>query len=502
MATQTGTLKAGNQLVIDSQGASVDYDVSVTGYAVDFKRIQQENTLSLGPHKVDCTYSVTVNSGSPSIYKVQPNGQREYTAATLPDPATLAPGTTVFVDGVVMQTTGVSLQTLIKEYLFRSVNTRVLSGTLTNPANGASGWTNAWTVAVEHKFSRARILVANANTGSSVTLGPFCAAATTAVTDLASARNNSATPVPILFSGATTVTIPACSASANPNYVWSDWVNVESLLRTDGMLHPWITIRGFIPIATTVYTAVGDHTQTWNSTLDGRGSYSMAQQGNLVSSNYSSFAGSQNFGTNILLGVQTSSETGCMQIGAFGDSIFATTDKGASGWVPKLTDALSGIFGIPVSSSNFGWNGQTTAQYYARWASQADNLKMSLAIFETYSTNNGASIAAVTEAKGFVAAFLDDCATKRILPVLWMPLVSSAWTFAQKQLIEDYRNEIRAYKNTPVIDCASILIDPVTLDYKPGVSDDGVHPNQTGLNMVYEHINASVTQALFGSRMI
>lgn len=99
MATQTGTLKAGYQLVIDSQGASVDYDVSVTGYAVDFKRIQQKNTLSLGPHKVDCTYSVTVNSGSPSIYKVQPNGQREYTAETLPDPNHSSVGDSFYSDG-------------------------------------------------------------------------------------------------------------------------------------------------------------------------------------------------------------------------------------------------------------------------------------------------------------------------------------------------------------------------------------------------------------------
>lgn len=99
MATKTGTLKAGYQLVMDSQGASVDYDVSVTGYAVDFKRIQHKNTLSLGPYKVDCSYSVTVNSGSPSVYKVQPNGQREYTADTLPDPAMLGAGLHVIVDG-------------------------------------------------------------------------------------------------------------------------------------------------------------------------------------------------------------------------------------------------------------------------------------------------------------------------------------------------------------------------------------------------------------------
>lgn len=100
MATQTGTLKAGYQLVIDSQGATVDYDVSVTGYAVDFKRIQQKNTLSLGPYKVDCSYSVAVNYGSPVIYKVQPNGLREYTADTLP--ASVPVGTSVVVDAVSM----------------------------------------------------------------------------------------------------------------------------------------------------------------------------------------------------------------------------------------------------------------------------------------------------------------------------------------------------------------------------------------------------------------
>ena len=99
MPTQTGTLKAGYQLVIDSQGSQVDYDVSVTGYAVDFKRVQQKNTLSLGPYKVDCSYSVTVNSGSTVIYKVQPNGQREYISTALPDPAYFDIGTVISVDG-------------------------------------------------------------------------------------------------------------------------------------------------------------------------------------------------------------------------------------------------------------------------------------------------------------------------------------------------------------------------------------------------------------------
>lgn len=106
MPTQTGTLKAGYQLVIDSLGSPVDYDVSVSGYAVDFKRIQQKNALSLGPYKVDCSYSITINSGSPSIYKVQPNGRREYTASALPDPSSADYGNHYFVGNDIAVSSG------------------------------------------------------------------------------------------------------------------------------------------------------------------------------------------------------------------------------------------------------------------------------------------------------------------------------------------------------------------------------------------------------------
>ena len=99
MATQTGTLRAGYQLVIDSQGASVDYDVSVAGYAVDFKRIQQKNTLALGPYKVDCTYSVTANSGAPSIYKTKEGAAIEYAAGSAPSPGLFNLGDIAVISG-------------------------------------------------------------------------------------------------------------------------------------------------------------------------------------------------------------------------------------------------------------------------------------------------------------------------------------------------------------------------------------------------------------------
>lgn len=100
MPTQTGTIKAGNQLVIDSQGSPVNYDVSVTGDSFGFARIQQQNALSIGPYKSDCEYSVTINSGSPAVYIGNQNGQREYPAESAPSVDSLNAGDSVVIDGV------------------------------------------------------------------------------------------------------------------------------------------------------------------------------------------------------------------------------------------------------------------------------------------------------------------------------------------------------------------------------------------------------------------
>ena len=107
MPTQTGTLKAGYQLVIDiaNGDASATFDYSVSGATVRDNGKAWKSDRVVGPFAEDVNFTVTY-TGSPSIYKVQPNGQREYTAETLPDPATLAPGATVVVDGVQIESSG------------------------------------------------------------------------------------------------------------------------------------------------------------------------------------------------------------------------------------------------------------------------------------------------------------------------------------------------------------------------------------------------------------
>lgn len=107
MATQSGTLKAGYQLYIDILNGDNDtiFDYSAVGSTVKINERQWKSDRVIGPFQEDVTFTVTY-TGSPSIYKVQPNGKREYTTDTLPDPATLGAWDVVTVDGNLLLSDG------------------------------------------------------------------------------------------------------------------------------------------------------------------------------------------------------------------------------------------------------------------------------------------------------------------------------------------------------------------------------------------------------------
>ena len=100
MATQSGTLKAGYQLYIDiaNGDSSTVFDYTVTGASVRDNGKAWKSDRVIGPFTEDVSFTVTY-TGSPSIYRVQPGGQREYTTETLPDPTALVAGETVVLTG-------------------------------------------------------------------------------------------------------------------------------------------------------------------------------------------------------------------------------------------------------------------------------------------------------------------------------------------------------------------------------------------------------------------
>ena len=100
MATQSGTLKAGYQLYIDiaNGDSSTVFDYTVTGASVRDNGKAWKSDRVIGPFTEDVSFSVTY-TGSPSIYKIQPNGQREYMSTALPSPSLFDVGTVISVDG-------------------------------------------------------------------------------------------------------------------------------------------------------------------------------------------------------------------------------------------------------------------------------------------------------------------------------------------------------------------------------------------------------------------
>jgi len=259
MATQTGTLKAGNQLVIDSIGAPVDYDVSLQGVDVSISKKQIANSQAYGPYEYDATYTVTVISGSPSIYKVQPNGQREYTADTLPDPATLGAGTTVVVDGHLVEVRNGSFA--LKETTFKPqaiCAERLMSTPAVYPGVGK---TSQMIRQAPAHFDAVRINVvsaASAGNAWKVTVAPSAAYNELGPVD---AAGSNITPTVVTFGstnrknprnpggGAVTVTSTGASGSGQAliqERIYSDVIKIKSLDRTDHpSRNPLIYVRIF-----------------------------------------------------------------------------------------------------------------------------------------------------------------------------------------------------------------------------------------------------------------
>lgn len=149
MATITGTLKAGYQLYMDIANGDTDtvFSYTVTGATVKNGSSGWKSDRVAGPYQEDVNYSVTYN-GSLNVYKVDQLGRQEYTAAALPDPASLPAGAEVVVDGDVVLKDSSSLNNVTRLFsesktnLFNRVGARPIGfnyySLMNEQINGAS----------------------------------------------------------------------------------------------------------------------------------------------------------------------------------------------------------------------------------------------------------------------------------------------------------------------------------------------------------------------------
>lgn len=359
---------------------------------------------------------------------------------------------------------------------------KVSYGQLTTITANPTGGTGAIAIAVEKPFSRVRIAVANVDS-SSVTLGPFKASTMDrAPTDALDSGNNSGAYTDITFSGSSTVTIDAAPATDQPVVVWSDWIDLASIPRTDGGLFPVLTVRGYHPSGTITVTA--NSSAGWRTAFDGRFLWSTGSgTGDFVTSGIESYPSNGNNGQNLIYAVETFGDEKSFPVTVFGDSVLLGTnvDVNGQGFLYYGMSQAS-TNSRTLSFSNYAWPGRNTSNSLIRFSQIIKESQPSISVFFGYSTNDGSPTASLLSAAyDRVLQFVEECRKYNTVPVVVTPLLNTAWTTPQKELIKHYRHKIRALNGTVVVmDVASVLLTEDELGFIDGVLADTVHLNQNG----------------------
>ena len=189
-----------------------------------------------------------------------------------------------------------------------------------------------------------------------------------------------------------------------------------------------------------------------------------------------------------------------MTVMTIGDSITESSPTPATGfatecwgWAARACFAVS-TQNFPVELAQFGWGGQTSAQYTQRFfdlmaLNDASGLPVFLPdvlIYSPFSPNDGTPTQAIINAQAYqTARVLAICQLKGILPIIWTAAPNNAYTQAQDAFRQALNTQIRNMGITSiylVVDFDSVLSNGANPEqYKTGYSiADGVHPSDIG----------------------
>lgn len=434
----------------------------------------------------------------------------DFTSETLPPLEKLPVGQMVTTNETPILSNGQALQQFaIRETALRNVHGRLTNGyIIAGNYEDPSGRTQCVSMQMEAQFDRVRILLCNNKTSGSSVYGPACVSVTSQVTSNEEMRNNSATPVAIKWGGNSTVTIPAATNAATPQYMWSDWIDISSIAPADGSGRPWVCIRVYVPYEAAFHAQTSNDSDLWRTTPNG-GRWVAGAYGDFVTSNYSGFTASFSAGNQqtAILGAQGACSGSVFNIAGFGDSLLNGYGAGVTQFGKTMfwnaKEEVTRTFGIPVGIMNYGGTGQTSSQYFARLVAEVDNLNASAILYTSYTTNDGGPTAAtLSAAKGRVAEVIRMCRSRGIIPIIWSPRVNNGWDSNMKLLIKDYRDELKATPGVIMFDEYSATVDPATNGLYTTMTNDNVHLNEVGVAAATPELVKAFKQALYGSQLI
>ncbi len=272
-----------------------------------------------------------------------------------------------------------------------------------------------------------------------------------------------------------------------PNWAWTDWAPISGPLPDDGSRRPILFLRVTTPAWS--YPRCGPTAEGFNDTPAASGR-------NIVSRICFNTDAATAPGPAVHnAGPWSASPFACVQYrserrGATvlwgGDSHFAGDTTTASiNAFPLQSCLVLSTPERPVSPANYAWGGSPSLVFMPILEHVVEACRPDVAVLQGWTANDGPSEAAATAYAARVDRLAAHCVSLGILPVTVTRFSREtlAGNSAERRVADRLRQEqlVSARPNRPVLDATPLLDDPAHPGaFQPGLSRDGIHPNDAG----------------------
>jgi hypothetical protein len=348
--------------------------------------------------------------------------------------------------------------------------------------NDAAGYTYQTIATAEAPFGAVRVGLINGES-SAVTVSKCIAGVRGSVTTAASTWYN------LTFSGSDSVVLPARLGTNRPSVTYSDWVNIPSTARNDGIgTLPLFYLRTWIAAAQATFS----QTTSADSLAWLNNSSPAAENGGRVwkteRQNVNAVTTPANWTSPTVVNhalpmvIEFSQQVRGITILNVGDSIRLGTPSDTAyvtnGDAFKAAIGLSST-SLPVSLVNAGWGGDNSANYMLRAIDFISYVQPDIILFAPFTPNDGTPADyRISGELGQTSQVLKAAKAigAQVILVNGMCNTSLAWNAAA----DDQRKALNATLLTmglTIIDQDSLVTDGATpARFASGASSDGLHP--------------------------
>lgn len=380
-----------------------------------------------------------------------------------------------------------------------NLGTRILSGRMGAFDNSVPKTFRAIIEVAAQGFDAVRPIFANGNTSTTYTVAGCNVRALANLTD--------SLPSP------TTATLPssgvvAAMPSGRRSYLLGDWIDLNSVPRTDGGYGALVCIDAYVSTASSI-TIMGNGSSdvfTGWATRTNRKWIMRHNDGDCVTTP-ASFVSATNRIQSPIIGLQYAARGRVITVMGVGDSI--TDGRGTivgEGFGVPACEAVSST-DIAFEWANMGWAGTPTLTF-RRFLSEAvaAGIIPDVVVAPVGSPNSLAApitAAGINDCRWGLAQIFRDCGVNYINPIFWtlLPTDPAVKDYnASDSLRRDYNAATLAYPDINILDFSAALSGVTDGDGQvnmlAGSTSDGIHPNDAG-NAILSAILANSLKSVY-----